>query len=412
MATTMAARPLRLQDMLKTAMAESSRRVSVGLEAERQLGTPVEEEKTASVPAGVVNSEYALKLASAIEFIAADFDKQAEGVGTGPNHLEVTESNRTETFPAHQGEGHHTVPMHTGLQAASQSGGAKTQVPNDADRAPGGPGHQTTAMSGGQGKTASELRTAFNKEGMLDVGVAAALGAHKAYKAKGSPGEGALRGGGGWLLGGIPGAVLGGLAGHVLGGGSPAGAQVGMMAGNIAGGIAGYKHLTSKYDKGAHHKKKHSSGLAMAARELQSKLAADALNPARISAGSAVPPDTSASGEAGGAPVAGMPQGPRGLVHSNESAMNYKRNQAYGGRKSELSQYFSEPALTQSTDKTLAAAFDHTSEAGTKFASASGGSTKVAAARAILSKLAEETEASVKDKGEKSEKENGSGASH
>ena len=144
MGTTMAARPLRLQDMLKTAMAESSRRVSVGLEAERQLGTPVEEEKTASVPAGVVNSEYALKLASAIEFIAADFDKQAEGVGTGPNHLEVTESNRTETFPAHQGEGHHTVPMHTGLQAASQSGGAKTQVPNDADRAPGGPGHQTT----------------------------------------------------------------------------------------------------------------------------------------------------------------------------------------------------------------------------------------------------------------------------
>lgn len=119
------------------------------------------------------------------------------------------------------------------------------------------------------------------------------------------------------------------------------------------------------------------------------KVAEDAINPAKISAGAAVPPDTSAAGEAGGAPVGGMPQGPRGLVHSNESAKNYTKGTAYAPRKAELKQYFKEPALTSSTDNTLQKAFAHTGEAGVKISSAP--QVKTAAARAILMKLAEKT---------------------
>ena len=122
---------------------------------------------------------------------------------------------------------------------------------------------------------------------------------------------------------------------------------------------------------------------------IREKLAEDAINPAKISAGAAVPPETSASGEPGGQPVGGAPQGPTGLVSSNESATNYKRNAAYANRKQDLKKYFDEPALSSETDKTLAQAFEHTPEAGTKFSSA-GISTKTAAAKALIAKLAEE----------------------
>jgi len=482
MGTTMAARPLRLQDMLKTAMAESSRRVNVGLEAARQMDEPVLE-KTASASAGAVDSEYALKLASAIEYIAADFDKQAEepGPGHGPGALHVMQAESSGALSHDAGHGHNIVPMHTGMQAAHQSGGSKTQVPNDQDHAPGGPGHQTTAMSGGKGKTAGVIRQAFQKEAVGLQGMGAhAMGhdapdgadaqdmmhairkSHEAKSMKPQPSH-APRTATHDLSGVRSGTTLHEM-GHVPVGGSgtkiPFGVRAKLKARLAAGAVVDYakKHPgrvggaaagVAAVGAGAaalHHNKKktaestaadeaeESEGMSEAARGLakaraaheseksekkaslanlargfQVKLADDANNPAHISAGKDVPPDTSSSGESGGAPVAGMPQGPRGLVHSNESAMNYKRNAAYGGRKSELKEYFNEPALTMSTDKTLSAAFDHTSQAGTKFASAGGGSTKVAAARAILSKLAEEAEAkSVKDKGEKG---TGAGAS-
>jgi hypothetical protein len=86
-----------------------------------------------------------------------------------------------------------------------------------------------------------------------------------------------------------------------------------------------------------------------------------------------------------------MPVGPRHLVHSNESAINFKRSAAYGNRKSDLKAYLSEPALTNSTDSTLQAAFAHTGEAGTKLASEEN--EKVAAARALLAKITERVQA-------------------
>ncbi len=281
---TIGTRPLRLQDMLKTAMAQSASKVNVSLEASRLTddGESREVVKQASA-GGDVDHEYALKLASAIEYIAQDFPKEANEIpGNGPGHLTVMHATSSTPMSTDSGHGHNTVPMHTGLQAAVA--GAATQMENDHARAPGGPGHQTTAMTAGKGKKASAIRDAFKK------------------------------------------------------------------------------------------------------------VAADSNNPAKISAGPAVPPDASASGESGGAPVGGAPQGPTGLISSNESARDYKPGTAHSPRKAELKQYFNEPALSSATDKTLAAAFDSTAKAGTKFASAQVGTgTKVAAARAVLAKLAEDT---------------------
>jgi hypothetical protein len=270
--------------MLKTEMAQSASKVNVSLEAARQMSDSGDVTEKQASAGGAVDHEYALKLASAIEYIAKESSegKNLQGIGRGPNTLEVSEARGGPHTNDNQGHGHHTVPMSTPLQASGH--GPATQMENDYARAPGGPGHQPTAMTAGKGKTASAnvLRAAFNKT------------------------------------------------------------------------------------------------------------AEDAINPAHISAGAAVAPDTSAAGESGGAPVGGAPQGQTSLVGSNESAMNYQKGTAHSPSKTELKSYFNEPALSGETDKTLANAFENTGKAGTKFASVGTG-TKVAAARAVLEKLAEET---------------------
>lgn len=213
---------------------------------------------------------------------------------------------------------------------------------------------------------------------MLSGGLAGRYGAEKAVRAGYGASEGMLRGSLGATGGLVAGGLTGGLAGAAV---HPALVLPGGLVGGALGGYGGYQLATSKYDNAKEAQV--DNFLAYV------KQAEDAINPAQISAGPAVPPDTSASGEAGGAPVAGMPQGPHGLIHSNDAAINYKKQTAYSPRKSELAQYFNEPALSSATDKTLNQAFAHTGEAGAKIASAQ--LVKSAAARALLSKLATET---------------------
>lgn len=121
------------------------------------------------------------------------------------------------------------------------------------------------------------------------------------------------------------------------------------------------------------------------------KLAEDAINPARISAGAAVPPDASESGQ-------GVPAEPsdvtsqKNMISSNQAAINYTKQQAKADPKSDVNQVFTQPALSKAHDPVLHHAFDNTSNAGVKISSAklTGEATKIAAARALLSKLAEE----------------------
>jgi hypothetical protein len=153
----------------------------------------------------------------------------------------------------------------------------------------------------------------------------------------------------------------------------------------------GLEHAESAH-KSEPENKEGAAGLAayMAARV---KEAEDAINPARISAGAAVPPQTSQAGQPGGAPVGGAPKGPTGLVASAASAINATRGQAYAERKTDMAKYVKEPMMSMEHDSVLRDAFKHTAQAGTKFAEATV--TTEAAAEAVVKEAAAPVAATV-----------------
>lgn len=137
------------------------------------------------------------------------------------------------------------------------------------------------------------------------------------------------------------------------------------------------------------------------------KVAEDAINPAHISAGSAdsTALQRSAAGEDGGAPAGGKPQGPTGLIASNDAARNYTKNDAKSQVKGQLAKVLTEPALSAAHDNVLQKSLNHTGKAGVKISS----QLKTAAARAILEKFAEEASEDDKAKAKKKESAGGVG---
>lgn len=133
------------------------------------------------------------------------------------------------------------------------------------------------------------------------------------------------------------------------------------------------------------------------------KLAEDSINPAKISAGSAVAPETSVSGQPGGAPAGGAPKGNTSLISSNDAAINFTKRDAKSGTSAAMGKLLTEPALSAAHDKTLGMAFANTPKAGVKIAS---DVTRTAAARVILEKMAADADAEA-DK--KKKKESGGG---
>jgi hypothetical protein len=315
--------------MVKAAMRTSLSRADINQEAELQA-TNLGEKTAEAVSEVKVSNEYALKLASAIEQIADDFGKQANaGVGQGPNTLAISESRGGSAISDKSGQGKHQPPT-----VAPMKG--ETTIPNDMDHPAGGKEHMVLNNSG---KTAG----------------AKGLGALIKVEFSKVAGESAEK--------------------------------------KETEGMDEAKKGLDKAEKAHAEEKKASPKTDALADYLlaQTKQAEDAINPAKISAGkgdTALP--TSASGEGGGTPAGGAPQGPTGLVSSNESAKSFTRGQAYAGRKPELKKYFDEPALTNSTDKVLNNAFDHAGQASSKFSSAL--SVKTAAAKVLLTKLAEQAD--------------------
>lgn len=383
MGTAIGTRPLRLQDMLKTAMSESAQKINVSNEAARQQSIVEEPTKTAATQTEGVDHDYCLKLASAVEMIIDTLDKHGadlagpynltenkQEVGKGPGALHVMEAEASKRFPEHQGQGHHVVPMTPGLEKGLKTERAPSKLETNMEHPAGLHSTQTTAMSGGQGKTAEEKCAKCNKP--MDKCACGGKTAEASPAAK------------------IKAAFVAASATKTAAPEAEKKETEGMDEAKKGLDKAEAAHKSEPENKEGSAKPNSLVEYLLSKTGGLKKTAEDAINPAHISAGAAVPPDTSAAGEPGGAPAGGAGEGPKGLVSSNESAQHYKKNQAYAPRKAELAKYFAEPALTMSTDKTLAEAFEHTGQAGTKFASATGGSTKVAAARAVLAKLAEE----------------------
>ncbi len=254
------ARPT-VQDMIKAAMAGAASRVDITREAARQaenLGVKTASEKCEKCgkepceckAEKKASYDDALKLADAVEYIADAFKKEAFSLGhreggkspvepgKGPGALHVMES--PGGAPISLPTGKHTAEP-SGVQKSTPAGPA-TQLANTMDHPAGGKGHQELAISGGKGKVASIL-AAFKKVAKEDE------------KLEKEESEG--------------------------------------MA-EAAKGLA-------KAEKAHEEEKKEaSSPLVDELRRVMEKAAEDAINPAQISAGPAVSPDTRESGETGG----------------------------------------------------------------------------------------------------------------
>lgn len=321
------ARPT-VQDMIKAAMEGAVGRVEIEAEADRQaenLG-----EKTASAPStqssDTVSYDEVMKLASAVEFIVEEFSKEAKP-GEGPGALTVMESPGGASLPDKKGESKsHAVPTSTPLQSAGH--GPATQMQNDMDHRPGGSQTQQTSMKG------SKHAAAIREE------AAKLAGEDKDLEKKETE------------------------------------------------GLSQVEKGLEKAEKAHEQEKKASIADKIRAAAGVTKVAEDAINPAKISAGKAVEPDTRESGQSGGSSPNGA-----SMVASNESVKNLTRRQTKAEPKADMKAYVEEPALSSSTDSVLQAAFAHTSEAGAKVASEMPGAVKTAAAKALLNRIAEATKA-------------------
>lgn len=313
-----------VQDMIKAAMEGAVGRAEIEAEAGRQAANLGE--KTASAQTATsgesISYDEVMKLASAVEYIVEEFTKEAKP-GEGPGALTVMESPGGSSLPDKKGQSKsHTVPTSTPLQSAGK--GPATQMQNDMEHRPGAGQTQQTSMKGS--KHASAIREAAAK----------LAGEDKELEKKETE------------------------------------------------GMAEAEKGLAKAEKAHEEEKKASIADRVRAASGATKVAEDAINPAQISAGKDVEPDTRESGQSGGSSPHGA-----SMVSSNESATNLTRREAKSEPKSDMHAYVNEPALSASTDSVLQAAFAHTSEAGAKVASAMPGAVKTAAAKALLNRIAE-----------------------
>lgn len=201
----------------------------------------------------------------------------------------------------------------------------------------------------GAGVTGKKIhdKSTEKKAVLLQGGLGAAFGYHKAHESRKS--EGAVRGAAGAVGGSIGAGMLGGVFGGIPG----------AVVGTVAGGIAGYQLATNGIE--------------------QKKHAEDAINPAHIS-GKASPlaaaPVRTETGQSG--PSA---QGNTGALSSNAAAIAFSNASNQGMKAEQLRKYFSNPASSQHGDPALGKNFAHKTA-----------SDKVAEAQHILSALAAQVE--------------------
>lgn len=335
-----------LSEMIKSAQAGALSRASVHVEAERQeAGIAGDGVKTAAAapPAEVASMDIDVeKLAAALDFLAEGFEKEANiKPGEGPNALQVHESavgGKQPFKPGNQGHGHAGQVAKSPAEQSAGSPGPATQMANNMGSPSHIHEHQATSMVNQKGsKTAAAEAAPVDAIRKLAAARKVAAGGAEAEKKEGEGMEEAEKG-------------------------------------------------LAKAEKAHASEKEKDAGMALlaAAFGATTKTAEDAINPAHISAGAAVPPDTRAGGESGGV----APKGSTGLIASNEAARDYKRGAAKSDPKSDLKAYVNEPALSGATDKTLSMAFNHTGEAGTKFASAQAPNPKTVAAKTLFAKIA------------------------
>ena len=336
-----------LQDMLKAAMAGTLSKVDITKEANLQAanqGEETEEDKTASAEPGHIPTEQVEKLASAMDFIAIKVAEEAtrtDGPGQGPGALDVSAAKASEENIDAGGMGtataKHVPPKSPPIQTErTQSGKANTGLEDNTPMSH--PEQPVDPWGNEKGKVSSAQVDRLLK-----------IAAHE------------------------PGHLPPALAKKKIPKGSEDGRKMfGKGKAKQSMGYGGMSHLASAPIE------------LIRQASSQLKTAEDAINPAQISPGKAVPPDASASEE-------GVPPQPsdvtkqQKLVGANLAAIGYTKRDAKADPKSDVNKVLTEPAQTKSTDSTLDKVLDHTDEAGAKISSAD--IEKVSAVRALLMKL-------------------------
>jgi hypothetical protein len=289
-----------------------------GCKMAKHAGPCASEKKAADMLA----LDHVEKLAGALDFIADTLLKTAAeghhlaGSHNLQEHLQtnapgVSQATASKSLPDHKGQGMHPVPMHPAMQKDLPAEHGATQMENNQDHAPQMHQHQ---IQTNYGKHASAV-------GLIREKLASTKASDEHEKKE-------------------------------------------------TEGLAEAKKGLETAEKAHKSEPENKHATVIDYMRAKIKQAEDALNPAQIKAGPAVPPGTSAAGQPGGAPAGGHPKGPTGLVASTDAARHYTKGEAYANRKEDLGKYFVEPALRAEHDKTLQVAFEHTGKAGPKIASA------------------------------------------
>jgi hypothetical protein len=341
---------LSLQDMItkvlsdsteKTAAAESDKvKKLVAYEKKEHGHVPTPSEEEAEKKASAVQTEEVEKLASALDAAAEKI--AAEGVELGGEStqggtvLPVMKPVAGKQQNKKDSSKSHNVPTSTGMQAGD-AGGPSTQVPNDHAKKPGGAPYPKKGVM----KTAEIEKEALEPEtsrALVGLGIQAGGGylGYKNGKAQAERGEK-----------------------HTIGGQQIAGALL------LPGGLAyqagrAVGHASSP-------KKSETEKKASAVEQIETKIA-KVENGGESTQGGMQLDNT--------APVPSNPG--REMIASNSAPAAATKAKAKAHPKKQLSQVLSEPALSKA----------HDSKVHENLRNASKGGVKIAAARALLQKIA------------------------
>lgn len=318
-----------------------------------------EEEKEKESSIDYLNPSHVEKLASALDTVADSFFKMADSVENGGESSQggqqlPTASPVGGTQPYKKdGSKKHQVPMSTGLQTSSDNPGSN-QVPNDANKAPGGANYPAKGVL----KTAGQSVLAKIEQVKIAKSLPPAL-AENASKVRASQDPDK------------PGAEKPDL-------GAP-----------------------GKKDEDEEDKKKESAAAVNFILSRLDKVAETSQGGMTLDSASGQGPKPE-SGAKGGNEA-------RSHIESNSAATNMKKVEGKKPQKRMLSEVLTEPALTSSTD----------SKVQENLRNASKGGVKIAAARALLQKIAsdpndprhEKLKEAMKRAGKKEKASQGIGAS-
>jgi hypothetical protein len=301
------------------------------------------------------DSFYVDELIDALDYVAEKIAAGAD-IGNESHQGGTTLANNSvvggEQSKKKDGSKVNQIPMHGGTQSDPTQGPSKTQVKNDAPKAPGGGGTQKVA-----GKEADEEYDRMSKGHGRMGAIGGAMGdassggiasaAHQVMKHVNEHGEDFSKfkmGKGRNVAGALAGGVVGGAAGHLMG-----------KANNwVAGKMA--------------PRKKESS----AVESILTKIAEATQGGMQLSSASGQgqkPPSDSAGGNEA-----------RKALESNQAAMNMKKIDGKSPQKKMMSSYLKEPSQTSSTDSKLNENLRNTSKAGVKIAEYKEELAKIAAA--------------------------------